>query len=177
MSRQRASQLIQGAKIVQDLTPQIGVVADKDSGLSTRVDKDSEIATTIPENAPKGTRVPLAEIFLPTTEKQTRELAKVPAEQRAEVMREATQDGAVKPTTQAVKEAAAKTLKMSSKPSKSSKPPIPKPLSMEALRNYARGGRNGCVVLYWEDMYIFVATSAVGKKPLDKARWPKVSLL
>lgn len=82
MSDRRARQLIQGAEVVEELT------AEMKSG------------TTVP--------ILTGENLVPTTESQARELAKAPPASRLEVMREATQDGATKPTAEAIKEAVAK---------------------------------------------------------------------
>jgi hypothetical protein len=87
ITRRRANQLIQGAEVIQQLLAKTGTVVPENH---------SETGTIVPQTA------------LPTTERQTRELAKAPADQRQAIMREATQDGTVKPTARAIKLAAAK---------------------------------------------------------------------
>ena len=86
MSDRRARQLIEGTEIVHELREEI-----------------EKSGTMVP--------IPTSENLVPTTERQTRELVKVPASERSAVMREATRDGAVKPSAGAIKEAAAKITK------------------------------------------------------------------
>jgi hypothetical protein len=94
MSHQRASQLIQGAEVVRGLTSKMATTGCQIGPGST------EMGTT-------GSQIDPARI-LPTAERQTRELAKVPSEERVAVMREATKGGTVEPTARSIKLAAAK---------------------------------------------------------------------
>ena len=87
ITRRRANQLIQGAEVIHQLLAKTGTVVPEN---------DSETGTIIPQTP------------LPATERQTRELAKAPPDQRPGIMREATQDGTVKLTARAIKLAAAK---------------------------------------------------------------------
>jgi hypothetical protein len=81
ITHRRANQLIQGVEVIHGLLTEMGTPG------SQKVSQDK---------------------LLPTTEKQTRELAKAPPDQRPAIMREATQGGTVEPTTRAIRLATAK---------------------------------------------------------------------
>jgi hypothetical protein len=80
MSRQRANQLIQGFEVIHRLSTEM-----------TTIGCQSDPAK-----------------LLPTTERQARELVKVPSEERAAVMHKATKGGTVESTSRSIRLAAAK---------------------------------------------------------------------
>ena len=108
----------------------------------------SEVVRELPEGTPA-----------PVNEAQARELAKVPPEDRAEVMKEASQATGGKPTAAAVKAAATKreAEKRTTRRKPASKPAATKPADEEAGKEEPACGpiaEPGDIVPYWIEVGI-----------------------
>lgn len=129
----------------------------------------SEVVRELPEGTPA-----------PVNEAQARELAKVPPEDRAEVMKEASQATGGKPTAAAVKAAATKreAEKRTTRRKPASKPAATKPADEEAGKEEPACGpiaEPGDIVPYWIEVGIDRISNAVKSPHLTAEQHAELS--